>query len=115
MTLRKLFTQPIVFYRKYISPRKSSPCCKYLPTCSDYAIQAIEEWGIFCGCALAAWRILRCNPFSKGGLDPIPLRKKRKARPEDIKEKDKIFSQKQRARCEKGDTRDCDDGSDGLN
>lgn len=62
-------------YRKYISPLKP-PCCRFVPTCSEYAVQAIKEWGAFAGIFLAVWRILRCNPFSKGGYDPVPLKKR---------------------------------------
>lgn len=78
--VRKLFTAPIRFYRRHLSYRKRAPCCKYLPTCSEYAIEAIEEWGIFCGSALAIWRILRCNPFSSGGYDPVPARGAKRAK-----------------------------------
>ncbi|MBP1890794.1 putative membrane protein insertion efficiency factor [Clostridium moniliforme] len=60
----------IRFYRKNISPLKN-PCCKYVPTCSQYAIEAIEKYGAFKGSLMALWRILRCNPFSKGGYDPV--------------------------------------------
>ena len=66
---------PVKFYRRYISPRLGGGKCKYLPTCSAYALEALREWGIVCGTALAIWRILRCNPFSKGGYDPVPKRK----------------------------------------
>ena len=51
---------------------KSAPTCKYIPTCSEYAIQAIEKYGVLKGVFLGIWRILRCNPFSKGGYDPVP-------------------------------------------
>ncbi|MCD7778805.1 MAG: membrane protein insertion efficiency factor YidD [Clostridiales bacterium] len=60
----------IGFYKKFISPR-TPPSCKYIPTCSTYAMQAIEKYGFFKGGLKAAWRILRCNPFSKGGYDPL--------------------------------------------
>ena len=50
-------------------------CCRYTPTCSQYAIEAIEIHGALKGSLLAAWRILRCNPFSKGGYDPVPPKK----------------------------------------
>lgn len=69
--MKKLFIFLINFYRKYISPLKSTKC-PYYPTCSTYALQAIEKHGWFKGGLLAAWRILRCNPFSKGGYDPVP-------------------------------------------
>ena len=61
----------IRFYQRNISPRKR-PCCRYVPTCSAYAIEALRVHGAFKGSLLAAWRILRCNPFSKGGYDPVP-------------------------------------------
>lgn len=62
----------IKFYQKYISCLKGRPTCKYTPTCSNYAIEAIEKYGFFKGSILSVWRILRCNPFSKGGFDPVP-------------------------------------------
>ena len=58
-------------YRKSLSPLKP-PCCRFTPTCSEYAMEAIETHGLFKGGALALWRILRCNPFGKGGYDPVP-------------------------------------------
>jgi hypothetical protein len=60
----------IKMYRKYISPL-SPPACKYTPTCSKYAIEAIEKYGLLKGGIMAFYRILRCNPFSKGGYDPV--------------------------------------------
>jgi putative membrane protein insertion efficiency factor len=57
-------------YQKLISPL-FPPSCRFYPTCSEYAIQAIEKYGIFKGGIKAAWRILRCNPFNKGGFDPV--------------------------------------------
>ncbi len=48
--------------------------CPYIPTCSNYAAEAVREYGAVRGSALAAWRILRCNPFSDGGFDPVPVR-----------------------------------------
>ena len=62
----------IKLYRKYISPLKRRPTCIYTPTCSEYAIQAIEKYGFFKGSFLAVKRILRCHPFAKGGYDPVP-------------------------------------------
>ncbi len=61
----------IGLYRKYISPLKP-PCCRFTPTCSAYAIEAFKKRGFFVGFILTLWRILRCNPFSKGGYDPVP-------------------------------------------
>lgn len=62
----------IRLYRVYISPLKGGPVCKYTPTCSEYAIEALEKHGFVKGSLLTIWRILRCNPFSKGGYDPVP-------------------------------------------
>ena len=61
----------IRFYRSYISPRHA-PCCRFVPTCSQYALEAIEKYGALKGGLLAAGRILRCNPLFKGGYDPVP-------------------------------------------
>ena len=63
--------QPIHFYQKYISPLKP-PTCRFTPTCSQYAIEAIRKHGPFKGLALAVWRILRCNPWGGSGYDPVP-------------------------------------------
>ncbi|GAA0745705.1 membrane protein insertion efficiency factor YidD [Clostridium oceanicum] len=60
----------INLYRKYISPRKRQ-CCKFYPTCSQYAIDAINKYGALKGTFMAIKRILRCHPFSKGGYDPV--------------------------------------------
>jgi len=60
------------FYQKNISPLKPSGTCKYLPTCSCYALEALEKHGAFKGSILAVRRIARCNPFSEGGIDPVP-------------------------------------------
>ncbi len=62
----------IRFYRKYLSGMKGGCTCKYYPTCSQYGLEAIEKYGALKGGALSVWRILRCNPFSKGGYDPVP-------------------------------------------
>lgn len=58
----------IRLYQKYISPLKR-PCCRFYPSCSQYAILAIKKYGVFKGLLKAVWRILRCNPFSDGGID----------------------------------------------
>lgn len=58
-------------YQKYLSPLKHTKC-PYYPTCSQYGLEAIEKYGAVKGGALAVWRILRCNPLSKGGYDPVP-------------------------------------------
>ena len=69
--MKKLFIFLIKLYQRYLSPLKSTKC-PYIPTCSQYGIEAIQKYGALKGGLLAAWRILRCNPFSKGGYDPIP-------------------------------------------
>ena len=61
----------IRLYKKYISPIKP-PCCRFTPSCSAYAIQAFEKRGFFVGLILTVGRICRCNPFCKGGYDPVP-------------------------------------------
>ena len=61
----------IGLYRKYISPLKP-PCCRFTPTCSAYAIEAFKKRGFFVGLILSIGRILRCNPFFRGGYDPVP-------------------------------------------
>lgn len=61
----------ITLYRKYISPLKP-PCCRFTPTCSAYALEALQKRGLIAGTILVVWRILRCNPFARGGYDPVP-------------------------------------------
>jgi putative membrane protein insertion efficiency factor len=61
----------IKFYKRNISP-SLPPGCRYQPTCSEYTYEAIERHGVIRGIALGCWRLVRCNPFSKGGLDPVP-------------------------------------------
>ena len=63
---------PVFFYRRVLSPMKRAPTCRYLPTCSEYAIESVRHRGIFIGVALAFWRVLRCHPFARGGYDPVP-------------------------------------------
>lgn len=69
--MKKIFKAPVIFYRKFISPN-IQPRCIYVPTCSTYALEAIERFGAIRGGLLACWRLLRCNPFSRGGYDPVP-------------------------------------------
>jgi len=69
--MKKLLIALIRFYQKYISPMKSTKC-PYIPSCSQYGLEAIEKHGAIKGSLMAIWRILRCNPFSKGGYDPVP-------------------------------------------
>lgn len=68
--LCRIVLAPIALYRRVISPGLPRRC-KYEPTCSAYAEQSIREFGILRGSVLAAWRLLRCNPFSHGGHDPV--------------------------------------------
>jgi uncharacterized protein len=59
-------------YQWLISPLLG-PACRYTPTCSHYAAEAVEWHGVLKGAALAAWRLVRCHPFAKGGFDPVPM------------------------------------------
>ncbi|NQX45006.1 membrane protein insertion efficiency factor YidD [Paenibacillus tritici] len=72
-TLRRTVQAPIRVYRKFISPLKPATC-RFYPTCSAYALEAIEVHGALKGSWLAARRIARCHPFHPGGLDPVPPR-----------------------------------------
>ncbi len=67
----------IRFYQKHISSGLP-PTCRFYPTCSEYAIEAVEKFGFFKGTGLAIWRLIRCNPFCKGGYDPVPEKGKNK-------------------------------------
>ena len=67
---RRIVVAPILAYQRVISPALPRRC-KYEPTCSAYAVQAVREYGILRGLVLAGWRLLRCNPWSHGGFDPI--------------------------------------------
>lgn len=69
--LRRVLLAPIRVYRRFLSPLKRQPTCRYLPTCSAYAIEAIEKRGAVVGFAKAVWRVLRCNPLFRGGYDPV--------------------------------------------
>ena len=60
-------------YQRWVSPGRGRRC-RYEPTCSAYAVESIERFGVLRGFVLAAWRLLRCNPFSHGGFDPVPDR-----------------------------------------
>ncbi len=73
--MKTLFLTLIKFYRKNISQRKPYPTCRFTPTCSQYALTAIERFGAFKGGFMALWRILRCNPFGSFGYDPVPEKK----------------------------------------
>jgi putative membrane protein insertion efficiency factor len=69
--MKKIMIWSIRQYQKYLSPIKTTRC-PYYPTCSNYAVEAISKHGAVKGGLLAGWRILRCNPFSHGGYDPVP-------------------------------------------
>ena len=69
---------PVRFYRRFISPLKP-PTCRFTPTCSSYALEAVEVHGVLKGFLLTAWRILRCQPFSAEGPDPVPPKGRWKA------------------------------------
>jgi uncharacterized protein len=71
--VKRLLLAPIAAYQRWISPAKPR-CCRYEPTCSAYASEAVRRFGATRGLLLAAWRLLRCNPFSNGGFDPVPTR-----------------------------------------
>ncbi|MBA4407578.1 membrane protein insertion efficiency factor YidD [bacterium] len=68
--MRFVLIHLVKLYQRLISPL-SPPSCRFYPTCSEYAVQAISKYGAFRGTGKAVWRILRCNPFNKGGFDPV--------------------------------------------
>lgn len=68
--MKRIVISLIKFYRKRLSPLKK-PCCRFYPTCSDYALQAVTKYGALKGSYLALKRILKCHPFHKGGFDPL--------------------------------------------
>ena len=71
--MKRLLLGPIRAYQRWISPSRPRRC-RYEPTCSAYAVEAIERHGALRGLVLAIWRLARCNPFSHGGFDPVPRR-----------------------------------------
>lgn len=79
---RALATAPIVIYQRVISPGIPRRC-KYEPTCSRYGVEAIREFGILRGLVLAGWRVLRCNPWSYGGYDPVQAQRVFRIDPQD--------------------------------
>ena len=76
---RRIAVAPIVAYQRVISPLLPRRC-KYEPTCSRYAVDAVREVGVVRGLVLAAWRVVRCNPWSHGGYDPVAARRLFRAR-----------------------------------
>ena len=69
--MRSVALRMIRFYQRFISPGLGSNC-RFYPSCSEYTYQAVEKYGILRGSLMGGWRILRCNPFNKGGYDPVP-------------------------------------------
>jgi putative membrane protein insertion efficiency factor len=78
--MKGVLIAPIRLYQRAVSPLMGRHC-KYHPTCSAYAVQAIKSYGILRGSVLAAWRLLRCNPFSHGGYDPVSAQTLFRSRP----------------------------------
>jgi putative membrane protein insertion efficiency factor len=78
--LRVVFTAPIRLYQRAISPVLPARC-KYHPSCSEYAVEAVRRFGILRGVVLAAWRLFRCNPLSDGGVDLVEDQKLFRSRP----------------------------------
>jgi putative membrane protein insertion efficiency factor len=78
--LRGIFLAPITLYQRFISPALPARC-RYYPTCSAYAVDAVRSYGVLRGSVLAAWRVLRCNPFSAGGVDHVADQRVFRARP----------------------------------
>lgn len=68
----KFLTRAVRWYQRVLSPRKPAPTCRFTPSCSEYAAQAIEQHGALRGGWLSAWRVVRCNPLVPGGFDPVP-------------------------------------------
>ncbi len=69
--LKGIVLAPVRFYRWLLSPLKPVPTCRFLPTCSEYAIEAVERRGVIIGSLKTVWRLLRCHPFCRGGYDPV--------------------------------------------
>ncbi len=70
--MKRILLALIRFYRRQLSPLKRAPTCRFIPTCSEYALLAIEKYGAWKGTRLAILRVLRCHPFHPGGYDPVP-------------------------------------------
>ena len=78
--LRELLLAPVRLYRRLVSPLFGQRC-RYYPSCSEYAVDAVRSHGAVRGLVLAVWRVLRCNPLSNGGIDPVENQRLFKARP----------------------------------
>ena len=72
--LKSAALAPIRFYRRFLSPLKAQPSCRFSPTCSAYAEEAVTRFGVLRGSYLALKRLLKCHPFHPGGFDPVPER-----------------------------------------
>ena len=83
--MKTIVTSLLKMYKAMVSPLLPASC-RYVPSCSEYAAEAIARYGVFHGTALGLWRLLRCNPFARGGYDPVPEGKA--ARPEAAKRRD---------------------------
>ncbi len=70
--MKKILIFTVKFYQKHFSGLKSAPSCRFIPTCSQYALEALEKYGAVKGTYLALKRVLKCHPFHKGGYDPLP-------------------------------------------
>ncbi|WP_029502682.1 membrane protein insertion efficiency factor YidD [Lachnoclostridium phytofermentans] len=70
--MKRILIAIVKLYRKYISPMKRVPTCRFTPTCSEYAMEALQRYGAIKGSYLSVRRILKCHPFHKGGFDPVP-------------------------------------------
>ena len=77
--MKKILLKLILLYKKYISPNKPG-CCRFFPTCSSYAYEAINRYGAVKGSYLSIKRLLRCHPFCKGGYDPVPEKNGKKGK-----------------------------------
>lgn len=78
--MSKLLIFFIRFYQKHLSKLKGTPTCRFTPTCSSYAIDAIREWGAVRGLVMTVKRVIRCNPFCRCGYDPVPKNLRKRAR-----------------------------------
>ncbi len=79
--MKELLMAMLRIYKRLVSPMLP-PACRYVPSCSEYAMEAVERHGAIRGSALAAWRLMRCHPFAKGGYDPVPSSERRVQSPE---------------------------------
>lgn len=102
MFFARIFDMPIAAYQKYISPL-TPRTCRYAPSCSEYARESLRVHGVLKGTLLSVWRILRCNPWSKGGVDRVPAKGKWPARPLDIDELHRLYAKETSSGLVRGD------------